>query len=280
MAEIKEGLPITPDVVRWARERAGYSMDDNVTRAKSGPDKLSDDSYSVNVSKTVVNPLSEQSRLLLTGTLGGEKFHTFNGLSHALASGEAEYQYRESSDFDAPSFGVFGKLTGESYETRLRDGYRLSAGISIRQALTDRINIFGALSRNWRNATSSVFSTRDNSLRANIDYALKDDQTLYFGAEYRRGDIVSTGRASLENVSIAKVFAQDDAYPGGQFFSYRFGGSTLLTTLGYNLSLGNHDSVDFSWRRVRSTPGLRPSFVTSPRNYIDNQLSAVYLMRF
>jgi uncharacterized protein with beta-barrel porin domain len=259
---------------------AGYSMDDNVTRAKSGPDKLSDDSYSVNVSKTVVNPLSEQSRLLLTGALGGEKFRSFNGLSHALASGEAEYQYRESSDFDALSFGVFGKLTGESYETRLRDGYRLSAGISIRQALTDRINIVGALSRNWSNASSSVFSTRDNSVRTNIDYALNDAQTLYFGAEYRRGDIVSTGRASLENVSIAKVFAQDDAYPGGQFFSYRFGGTTVLTTLGYNLSLGNHDSVDFSWRRVRSTPGLRPSFVTSPHNYIDNQLSAVYLMRF
>lgn len=28
MAEVKEGLPITPAVVRWARERAGYSMGD------------------------------------------------------------------------------------------------------------------------------------------------------------------------------------------------------------------------------------------------------------
>ncbi len=28
MAEVKEGLPITPTVVQWARERAGYSMDD------------------------------------------------------------------------------------------------------------------------------------------------------------------------------------------------------------------------------------------------------------
>jgi Zn-dependent peptidase ImmA (M78 family) len=30
MAEVKEGLPITPAVVQWARERAGYSMDDAV----------------------------------------------------------------------------------------------------------------------------------------------------------------------------------------------------------------------------------------------------------
>jgi len=28
MVEIKEGLPITPAVVRWARERSGYTMDD------------------------------------------------------------------------------------------------------------------------------------------------------------------------------------------------------------------------------------------------------------
>jgi len=34
MAEIKEGLPITPAVVQWARERAGYSMDDAVRHFK------------------------------------------------------------------------------------------------------------------------------------------------------------------------------------------------------------------------------------------------------
>jgi Zn-dependent peptidase ImmA (M78 family)/transcriptional regulator with XRE-family HTH domain len=30
MAEVKEGLPITPAVVTWARERAGYSMEDSI----------------------------------------------------------------------------------------------------------------------------------------------------------------------------------------------------------------------------------------------------------
>ncbi len=259
---------------------AGYTHDDNVTRAKAGPDKLSDDFYSVNVSKSIEQQLSEQSRLLWTGTLGGEKFHHFNGLSHVTASAEAEYQYRDSSEFSDPTLGAFAKLSGEAFETRLRDGYRMSVGVSVRQPLTDRINLFGALSHNRRYANSEVFSTRDNSVRANIDYALSGNETLYFGAEYRRGDIVSTGRASLENVSIAKVFAQDDAYAGGQFFSYKVGGNTVLTTLGYNLVLGSHDSIDFSWRYVRSTPGLRPAWVTSPRSYKANQLSAVYLLRF
>ena len=270
----RKGKPIDVQV------DAAYTSDDNVTRAKSGPDKLGDDFYSVNASKTIVETLSEQSRVLLTGSVGGEKFRRYNGLSRITASAEAEYQYRDSSDFNDPTWAAFGKFTAEGYETGLRDGYRLSAGVSVRQPLSDRINLFAALSHNRRYANSSVFDTSENALRTNIDYALSDKSTLYLGAEYRRGDIVSTGRASLENVTIAKVFAQDDAYAGGQMFSYRFDGSTVLTTLGYNLALGPRDSLDFSWRFVRSTPGLRPSFVTSPRSYKANQLSAVYLMRF
>ena len=259
---------------------AGYAYDDNVTRAKAGPDQRADSSYSVNVSKTKVFNLSEQSRVVLTGSIGGERFQNFNGLSRLSAGVEGEIQYRESSEFDAPTLGVFGRLTADQFQSDLRDGYRYSLGVSLRQPLTDRISLFGALSHNERRARSAVFNSSDSSLRVNADYALSERETLYASGEYRRGDIVSTGRASLENVSVAKVFVQDDAFAGGQFFSYRFDGSTVLTTLGYNLGLGPRDSLDFSWRRVESTPSLRPSFVTSPKSYIDNQWSVTYLVRF
>ena len=259
---------------------AGYAYDDNLTRAKTGPDKLGDHAYSVNVSKSWSWPLTEQTRALLTGTVGGERWRNFNGLSRLQGSVEAEYQYRGSSEFDAPTFALVGRVAAEEYESELRDGWRYALGASVRQAVTDRINLFAALSHNRRHARSAVFDTRDNSLRVNADYSLSGHETLYLGAEFRRGDVISTGSASLENVSIAKVFAQDDAYPGGQLFSYRVDGSTLITTLGYNLGLGPRDSIDFSWRRVRSTPGLRPLWVNSEDSYVGNLWSAVYLMRF
>jgi len=259
---------------------AGTVYDDNVTRAKAGPDRVGDHLYSLNVGKAIRQPISANSQVLWIGNIGGEKFRRYNGLSRASITGEVEYQYRASSEFDEPTFGAFARLSGDAFESELRDGYRLSAGVSVRQSLTDRINVFAALSHNLRNASSQVFSTRDNAIRGNIDYALNDKDILYMGAEYRRGDIVSTGRASLEAVTVADVFAQDDAYPGGQLFSYRFRGSTTMLTVGYNLGLGPRDSIDFSWRHIRSTPGLRPSFVTSPRSYTANQLSLVYLMRF
>ena len=259
---------------------AGYAYDDNLTRAKTGPDKLGDHAYSVNVSKSWSWPLTEQTRALLTGSLGGEHWRNFNGLSRLQGSVDAEYQYRASSAFDAPTFALVGRVAAEEYESEQRDGWRYALGVSVRQPLTDRINLFAALSHNRRRARSAVFDTRDNSLRVNADYSLSGHETLYLGAEYRRGDVISTGSASLENVSIAKVFAQDDAYPGGQLFSYRVDGSTVITTLGYNLGLGPRDSIDFSWRRVRSTPGLRPLWVNSEDSYVGNLWSAVYLMRF
>lgn len=259
---------------------AGYMWDDNITRAKLGSDIRGDSIYSFNASQTRSIFLSGNTRLLLTGSLGGERFQTYNGLSNLSATGEAVYQYRASSEFDAPTLGLFGRVTALKHQAALRDGYRYSLGTSVMQPLTDRINLFGALAYNARYANSAVFRTSDTSLRMNLDYALRNSATLYMSAEYRDGDIVSTGRSSLENVTIAKVFVQDDAYAGGQFFSYRFGGTTVLTTLGYNLGLGARDSIDIAWRRVESTPGVRPAWATSPSSYITNQLTASYLMRF
>lgn len=259
---------------------AGYTWDDNITRGRVAGDILVDNLYTLNVSKTMVVGLGSTSRLILTAAAGGERFQNFNGLSKYTLTGEAAYQYRGSADFDAATWGLFAKVTGEDYQSLLRDGYRYSVGASVLQPLTDRITLSGALSANGRRARSEVFSTKDYSARFNIDYALGRGATLYLGGEYRKGDIVSTGLASLENVSIAKMLVADDAFDAGRFTSYRLDGTTWLTTIGYNVGLGARDSFDLSWRRVRSTPDLRPAWATSPNSYYNNQFSISYLMRF
>lgn len=259
---------------------AGYTWDDNITRGKLNSDIRGDSIYTFNASQTRMFFLSGNTRLLLTGAVGGERFQTFNGLSNINLGGEAAYQYRESAEFDAPTYGLFAKVTALKHQASLRDGYKYSLGLTASRPLTDRITVFGALASNQRSANSAVFRTADTSLRINVDYSVRGNATLYLSGEYRDGDIVSTGRSSLENITLAKVLVQDDAYAGGQFFSYRFGGTTMLATVGYNIGLGAKDSMDFSWRYVESTPTLRPAWATSPRSYTTNQLSASYLMRF
>ena len=259
---------------------AGFMFDSNVTRAKLPAEKLSDRVYSVNASYSKIFPINENIRAIVTGSLGGEKFDKYYRLSRAMAGAQGEIIYRPSAEFDAPTFAAFAQSTAERYQSTLRNGYRYSVGLSVRQPLTDRVNLFGAVSYNERYGKSAVFNNRFNAVRLNVDYTLSTTETIYLTGEYRRGQIVSTGLPSLENIEVADVFVQDDAYPNGQFFSYRFDGKTVLSTLGYNLGLGPRHSLDLSWRRAQSTPGYRPAFATSATSYIADQYSIVYLIRF
>lgn len=262
------------------RGDAGFMSDDNVTRAKESADKLSDHSLSVNLSTPLVYPLTEHTRARLTPLAGGEKFFSYKGLSRAYAGATGEYQYRSSAEFSTPTFSLFMRIFGEQYESRLRDGGHYSAGVSMLQPVTDRIQLFGALAHNRRYGRSAVFNTIDNSARLNLDYAATKSGTIYLTGEYRRGDVVSTGHPTLEFIDIAKVFVQDDAFPGGQLFSYRFDGSTRITTLGYNIGFGSRHSLDLSWRRIKSASGWRPGYATSAASYVANQYSIVYLVNF
>ena len=259
---------------------AGIMFDSNVTRAKLSGEKLSDRVYSANASKSRIFPINENMRAILTGSIGGEKFDNYYRLSHATAGLQGEFVYRPSAEFDAPTFAAFAQTSAEYYQSTLRNGYRYTVGVSVRKPITDRIELLGALAHSERYSKSSVFNSRYNSARFNADYMLSPTETIYLSGEYRRGQIVSTGLPSLENIEIADVFVQDDAYPGGQFFSYRFDGRTVLSTLGYNVGLGPRHSLDLSWRRAQSTPGFRPEFATSPKSYIADQYSIVYLIRF
>ena len=272
-------IPQKPEKIQFD---AGYMFDSNVPRAKENADKRSDRAYSVNVGKGFQFKWEEREniRANVTYTLGIEKFQNYDGLSRVMAGAEGEVQYRTSADFDAYTFAVFARANAERYRAGLRDGYRYSAGASARRSLTDRIDVFAAISHNERVGDSSVFSNRDNSVRLNFDYSLSDRETLYATGEYRRGQVFSTGRASLDNLDVAEVFVLDDAYPGANFFAYRFDANTIISTVGYNLGFGPRHSLDVSWRRAKSTPRLQSGASSGTSSYIADQYSIIYLIRF
>jgi hypothetical protein len=242
---------------------------------------MSDSSYNADFNKSWRYSLADHSRLVIGTSFGGEKFHTYTGLDRMYLSSQAEYQYRSSGDFGSPIWGIFVNGTGEAYASTLRDGYRYSGGFSVRKPLTDRINLYSALAHNERNGKSSVFDTRDNSFKFNVDYAVTDTDTFYINTEYRRGDLVSSGSHTLQNIDIAKVFTLDDVFTRNDFYDYRFDGSTAIVVLGYNLPFGPKDSLDISWQRVRSAASKSPSVATWPsKRYYDSQFSIVYLFSF
>lgn len=261
------------------RADAGFMADDNITRSKNPADKLSDQSLSVSANLPFTFMPGKHVRALFNGFLSGEKFVHYDGLSRVSAGVQGELQYRHSAAFFSPIFAVFGRTLTEQYQSRRRDSSRYSVGISMRQPVTDRIQIFGALTHHQRDAYSKVFTITEEAARLNLDYLLSPRGTIYMTGEYRVGDIVSTGQPTLELITNAKVYTPDDAFTDPQLTAYRFNGSTVLTTLGYNHGFSSKHALDFSWRRIESSPGQKKNYFTSS-GYIVNQFSLVYLVNF
>jgi hypothetical protein len=259
----------------------GYTYDDNVTLGRASDEILWDQFLSLNVSASRALRISDNTRLVVTGLLSGEKYFNYNGLSNLSGGLDVELQYRQSGAFDAITFAAFARGWLVNYDSHLRDGSHYSAGVNARGAVTDRISLFGELAWNQRRAQSEVWDLTDYSALLNLDYSLGSSGTLYVTGQYLRGDVVSDGFATLVNVSLAQVFVLDDAFPGKQLFAYRSDARTWVSTVGYNLPLGDRTSIDFSWRRVQSTPTAQLDFpVQGSLRYVDNQYTIVLLKLF
>lgn len=259
---------------------AGFSYDDNVNRGDEHLQKLSDQVLSLNLGKGIQIRTGSHTRLLLNGFVGYEKFDTYQGLDRAFGGGQVEFQYRPSGEFGAPILGIFARLSRDEFRSAQRDGYRYSSGLTLRKPLTDRINLFGALSFNKRDAEEETFDTTETSLRFNLDYAAIASSTLYLSGELRRGDMASAGPPSLENVDLSSSLVDDDVFTRENFLNYRFKARTVLATLGYNFPLGSKSALDLSWRRVRTIPTESLSFAGPEPYYVDDQISLVYLLSF
>ena len=267
---------------RGFRAEASYTTDDNVTRAPAG-DALRDRMLGVRVSAGGVVPLSTRTRAAVQGYVGTQRFSTYTGLSNNFIGAQGDFSFRPSGEFGAPTYGVFVRTAKEEYESTLRDGYRHAFGLTVQKPVTDRIQLSGALTRNIGDGKSTVFDTRNTSLRGNADWSLGRWDTVYLGADYRRGDAVSTapltpGRADIAD---AVTVGPDDAYNNPALFAYRFKASIWITTLGYNHAFSGGHSLDFSWRWAHLTPlELRGLATASESSYTANQFSAAYLARF
>ena len=240
---------------RGFRAEASYTTDSNVNRAPAG-DALRDRILGVRVSAGGVIPLSTRTRAAIQGFAGIQKFGTYTGLSNNFIGAQGDFFFRSSGEFAAATYGAFARTAKEEYESTLRDGYRHAFGLTVQKPVTDRIQLSGALTRNISDGKSTVFDARNTSLRGNADWSLGRWDTVYLGADYRRGDAVSTapltpGRADIAD---AVTVGPDDAYNNPALFAYRFKASIWITTLGYNHAFSGGHSLDFSWRWAHLTP--------------------------
>jgi hypothetical protein len=271
---------------RGFRAEASWTSDDNVNRAPKG-DALHDRILSARVSTSGAVPFSSRTRALLQGFAGTQRFGSFTGLSNNFFGVQGDFLFRSSGEFGAPTFGAFARAAKEEYESNLRNGYRNAYGVTVLKPWTDRVVLSAALAVNTTDGRSAVFDTRNTSLRGNFDWSLGRWDTVYLSAEYRKGDSVSTVcrtcdlNRTLGFVDSASAIIRDDAFNDVVRDAYRIKANTLIATLGYNHAFGEKQSVDASWRWVKSTgQNPVPPASSSDLSYTVNQLSIAYLARF
>jgi outer membrane autotransporter protein len=275
------GLALAQPLGNAVHVEASHTWDSNINRARDSGDKLADRIYGINAGTGRTIALGMNTRLVAAGFLSGDKFVRYPGLDRFSVGAQGELQYRASGDFGVPIFGLLARVSFDEHAGQLRSGHRQSLGLTYRQSLTDRVELFAALTGSARRAEHDVFDARDWAARLNFDYALGRMGALYLGGEYRRGDTVSALPSSPAYASFAKASVQDDAYGAEPRMAYRYDAKTVLWTFGWNLPLGPMDALDISLRRAESKPtaALDPIYGASSR-YTASQLSLAYLMRF
>ncbi|MDX8386436.1 MAG: hypothetical protein R8M11_07975, partial [Gallionella sp.] len=122
-----------------------------------------------------------------------------------------------------------------------------------------------------------------DAARINLDYELPNVATIYLGIEYRDGDFVTTNQATGAYGTGPDI--RDNAFSGSKgskYFSSKFDGTTLISSLGLNIGVGQNGSVDVSWRQVDSTARYYISTLGyyASLSYATNQYSIAYLTRF
>jgi hypothetical protein len=176
---------------------------------------------------------------------------------------------------------LFGDATVEQYNSTLRDGYRYTLGARVLQPLSTSLDLFAAIACNKRDGKSQVFDDKDCGIRANLDYAVGPRSTLYGGAEFRHGDIVSTAQPSLAYRDVAKAIVSDDAFTDPLRQAYKLRANTMILTVGYNVAVRADHSFDLSLRWSRSESLEKPTFPGAESIvYTDLQAGVAYLVRF
>lgn len=231
-----------------------HTLDTNVTRGARADSKFWDHFLGLGAGVSFQRPLSKHYRLLYRGFVRGEAYADYTELSNLSAGATATLQYRASGKLLAPIWSLFTRLSITEYESWLRDSDFLSVGVSVNKGLTDRVSFTGTFSGTVRDSNSRVFDTREASVLFNIDYLVAKRATLYSTYNYLNGDIVSTGKPWLRIVDYAEDIQADDAFGGAaaNFYAYRLKGQTQVLTLGANLMLNQHHSLDLSARVAHS----------------------------
>ena len=225
---------------------AGYSYDDNVTRAQYDDDIESDNVLKLGGSLSTAIPISDKTYLSLRGTLDASQYDRWDKLSNTLIGIYSDFYLKPSIGYTATRYLLSLNYEQRLYRSEQRKGSALRVKLGIDKNLTDIITIHAGYIRENIDAKSSVFDAENDRLYLDLEYRTGASNILYATLGYLDGNLVSTARAGYGIRYDEWVI--DDAFTelSPTRWAYKLSGSALTLRMGDNYKLNHNSAIDVS----------------------------------
>ena len=239
-ASAAEFTPVTADIY------AGYSYDDNVTRAQYDNDIESDNIFKLGGSLGTAIPFNDISFLKLRGTLDHSQYDRWDKLSHTFIGLHGTFYLRPSTGYTATSYLLDLNYEERMYDSEQREGSAVRVRLGFDKNLTDVISIHAGYINEQIDAEHVVFDADNDRLYLDLEYRTGRNNVIYTTISYLDGNLVTTARNGL-GIQYDK-WVVDDAFRelDPTRWAYKLTGTALSLRLGDNYKLSHHSAIDVS----------------------------------
>jgi hypothetical protein len=247
--------------------------DDNLSRAESGRDILSDNVLDLGITATRSMLLTPNSGFRIKGGLRLVEHAEYTDLNQLSANAGISYRIQPVAGYTAPWIELGATLERQSHRNSdIRDGEVLVAEAIIGKRFTDRIG--GRAGIGWEKRwadEAGVFEWHRHRIFALADYRVGLDTTLYASVSRDFGDQVFTATPAPAFRRVAKAIADDPAFDTRR--AYRLDAVSTTLELGVNMPINTSNVLDLGARHFRAE-------ADGGHTYNDTELRASWLYRF
>ena len=238
----QEASPIKTDI------SAGYTYDDNVTRAELARDIEKDNILNVDASATYQLVFNEKSYFSFEGALAVNQYLEFEELSNTRLGISGSYNLRLSPGYTAVRY--FAKVGYEQrlYKSDQREGSATEIELGLIKRLTDLVAMRAGFIIESISADEKTFDADNNRLYVDFDFKLAQKNNAYVTLFYVDGDVVSTAVPTAKIIEASSSIVRDDVFldETPPRFAYKLGAKTISFRVGNSYSLSSTQGIDGS----------------------------------
>lgn len=233
---------------------AGLGYDSNPANAESGSTVPGTGYAEARLAASMSARPADHLALLLRGSLDGQQYFNYIGLSSGKATLLVRGLYRPGGGFFSPTFALWGSAAAWEFGSRMRDSGDYRGGAYLSEQLSTAINLRLGGYASERRSVSRVFDLDAQAATLDADWLLGERLTAYLGYEFRRGRFAISSPPDAGAAAHAQAIESDDAirHEGRAETVYRLSGHAQIGTLGLNYALNPRLALDAQAQEIHT----------------------------